>query len=117
MKNYIHRGDYIEVTAPYALTSGQGCQVGTMFGVATTDAANGAPVVLCMRGVVELNKLNTDVIGQGVSCYWDNTNRRVTVSPTAPGNNLYIGKAVTAVGNPSTSVRVAYDGIVSKVVG
>ena len=42
MKNFVQDGGVLTVTAPYALTSGQGCQVGTaLFGARA--AAEPAP--------------------------------------------------------------------------
>ena len=39
MKNFIQPGDSLTVSAPYAVTSGQGVLVGALFGIAAYDAA------------------------------------------------------------------------------
>jgi hypothetical protein len=46
MKNQILPGNTTDVAAPYAVTSGGGCLVGSLFGIAAYDAANGATVTL-----------------------------------------------------------------------
>jgi predicted RecA/RadA family phage recombinase len=42
MRNYVQAGNVITATAPYDLASGDGALVGAMFGIASTDAAEGA---------------------------------------------------------------------------
>ena len=44
MKNFVMEGRTITLPAPYAVTSGQGLQVGSIFGVASADAAISADV-------------------------------------------------------------------------
>ena len=44
MKNFLQAGLTLALIAPYALLGGQGFQVGTLFAVASSDAANGAEV-------------------------------------------------------------------------
>jgi predicted RecA/RadA family phage recombinase len=75
-----------EVTAPYAVTSGQGVLVGALFGIAQTDALISTPVTIDTRGVYDITKLTTDAPTVGARLYWDNTNRRLTT--TASGNTL-----------------------------
>lgn len=95
MKNYIQPGDTLTVAAPYALTSGQGALVGTMFGVASTTVANGAEVELQTVGVFDLAKAASQAWTVGAAIYWDNTNR---VCTTVTTSNTKIGVAVAAVG-------------------
>ena len=54
MKNYIQDGETVTMTAPYTVTSGEGVIVGSIFGVAQTDAASGAAVSLVTEGVFDL---------------------------------------------------------------
>jgi predicted RecA/RadA family phage recombinase len=103
MRNFIQPGVNVTVTAPYALTSGQGCQVGDLFGVAVTDALISTPVEITTQGVFELNKLATDVVTAGAIIYWDNTNRRCTVTAST---NRKIGQAVAAAGSGVGIVQV-----------
>ncbi|GGO26704.1 hypothetical protein GCM10010991_07610 [Gemmobacter aquaticus] len=95
MKNYVDNGDTVTVAAPYAVTSGLGALVGTLFGVAQADAANGATVVLVTRGTFDLVKAASQAWTVGAAIYWDNAARACT---TTVGSNTLIGKAVAAVG-------------------
>lgn len=103
MKNYIQRGENVTVPAPAAVTSGEGVLVGALFGIANGDAASGANVVLSTAGVFTLPKATTDVVAVGAALYWDAAEGEVTVTAT---DNTYIGYAVAAAGNPSSTVAV-----------
>lgn len=110
MKNYIQEGNVIEVTAPYALTSGAGCLVGTLFGVACTDADNGAAVNIATRGVFDMvaaTHATDQAIAQGAAVYWDNSGK--TCTATTSGNTL-IGKATAAKASTAATVRVRLNG-------
>lgn len=105
MKNFVQEGDVVAVPAPYTLASGDGALVGSLFGIASHDAVVGTPVELQLEGVVRLNTLATDTGVAGAKIYWDNTNRRATV--TAAGNSL-IG-ALTfpkGAGDPFSFIRL-----------
>lgn len=103
MKNWIQSGSPIELLAPYDRLSGQGLKVGTLFGVATHDALSGAAVQVVTEGVVELNKLSTDVVTQGAALYWDDSAKRLTVTNTS---NLFVGHAIAAAGNGVATVQI-----------
>lgn len=107
MKNYIQRGDNITVTAPYALASGAGALVGSLFGVATGAADSAAEVVLSTVGVFSLPKTSALAIAVGDRVYWDDTAK--VVNKTSSGNTL-VGVAVSAAANPSASVDVRLNG-------
>lgn len=67
MKNFIHNGDTISVTAPAGgIASGQGIIVGSLFGMAAKAASEGESVEIATVGVYELPKAPATVIGQGV---------------------------------------------------
>jgi predicted RecA/RadA family phage recombinase len=90
MKNFRHRGDTCTFVAPAAVASGGGFQVGRLFAVANTDAAQGAEVEGDVTGVFVLPKstaANTDATA-GALAYWDNTAKVVTKTA---GTNLLIG--------------------------
>lgn len=103
MKNFVQPGEAITVPAPATVASGEGVLVGALFGVASGDAASGAPVVLQTVGVFTLPKKATDAITVGAALYWDAAGGEVTVTAT---DNVFVGHAVAAAGNPSASVRV-----------
>ncbi|NJO54371.1 MAG: DUF2190 family protein [Bacteroidales bacterium] len=96
MKNYVQPGNTITLVAPYAVASGDGLLVGSIFGVANADAANGAAVEACVVGVLDLKKVGSQAWTVGAKVYWDNTNKQATT--TSSGNTL-IGVAVEAVGS------------------
>jgi len=109
MKNYIQEGKTLSLTAPYDRTSGQGALVGSIFGVAVTDVLSGATGQFTIEGVFEINKLSTDVVTLGLIIYWDDTNKRCTI--TASGNTK-IGAAIEAAGNGVSTVKVKLNGTV-----
>ena len=96
MKNFIAAGAALTVAAPYDVLSGGGALVGTMFGVAASDALNGAEVVLNIEGIYEINKIGSQAWTVGARIYWDDTNKRCTTVSTS---NTLIGVATEAVGS------------------
>lgn len=106
-KNFVQEGRVVTVTAPYTLTSGQGCLVGSLFGVALADIANGADGDVATEGVFDVTKLSTDVVTQGALLYWDQGNRRLTI--TASTHKL-VGLATRADGNGVLTARILIRG-------
>ena len=96
MKNFVQPGHTITLTAPYAVTSGDGLLVGAIFGVASATAAISESVEAAVTGVFDLKKTASQAWSPGDKVYWDNTAKEVT--KTASGNTL-IGVAVDAVGS------------------
>lgn len=98
MKNYLQAGDSLTVTAPYAVTSGQGVLVGGIFGIAAHDAAISTPVTIKRTGVFENMVKETHATTQawtdGMRLFWDNTARRFTITATS---NLPVAFAKGAV--------------------
>jgi predicted RecA/RadA family phage recombinase len=109
MKNYVQPGDVMTFAAPYARSSGQGALIGTLFGVAAYDVANGAEGEWKTTGVFDLPKAASQAWTVGAKVYWDDTNKVCTT--TASGNTL-IGSAALAVGNGAgeTTGRVRLNG-------
>ncbi|MCZ7674635.1 MAG: DUF2190 family protein [Roseovarius sp.] len=109
MKNYIQPGNTLTLTAPYAVTSGDGLLVGSIFGVAAGDAASGATVEAALTGVFDLTKIGSQAWTVGAKVYWDDTNKRCTTVAT---DNTLIGVAVEAVagGAGDTTGRVRLNG-------
>lgn len=105
MNNYIQEGDRIDVTAPYAATSGQGVLVGTaLFGVAVAAYASGDAGVLATRGVFDIAKETGPSLAAGARAYWNDTTKVVTTSGTASA--LEVGIAVAAAGTAATTARI-----------
>lgn len=105
MKNYVQPGDTITVTAPYALSAGDGCLVGTnIFGVSCGTYLNGATdAEVMLEGVFDITALSTDTASVGAYLYWDNTNKRLT---TTSSGNTKVGVAVAAKLNGDTTARI-----------
>jgi predicted RecA/RadA family phage recombinase len=101
--NYIHEGDVLDLTAPYAVSSGDGAQVGSIFGVAINDLANGVAGPFARCGVFDLTALSTATGSQGVKAYWDDTNKRVDTDGTV---GILIGVLEVAKVNGDTTARV-----------
>jgi len=103
MKNFVQPGDTVTVTAPYALTAGDGCLVGTMFGIACGTYANGATdAEIKTEGVFDITALSTDTTTVGATVYWDNTNKRIT---TTSAGNTKVGVALEAKASGATTCR------------
>lgn len=96
MRNFVQPGDVLDLTAPAALTAGQGVLIGALFGVAAETAASGATFELHVKGVYDLPKVGSQAWTVGALVYWDAANARCTT--TAAGNTL-IGHCVLAVGS------------------
>jgi predicted RecA/RadA family phage recombinase len=105
MRNFKQKGENLTLPAPYAVSSGDGALVGSIFGIAAGDAANGAEVDLVTVGVFVMPKVSTDVMAVGTPVYWDDTAKLVTITAT---DNTKIGVSVATAVNPSgtTSVRL-----------
>ena len=109
MKTYIQPGHAVTLAAPYAVVSGDGLLVGSLFGIATHDAASGADVETQLTGIVDMAKAASQAWTVGAKIYWDNTAKLATTTATS---NTLIGVAVLAVGNTAgeTIGRVRLNG-------
>lgn len=98
MKNYTQKGDVITVLAPADVSSGDGVVIGSIFGVAVTDANSGAEVEIALTGVYTLPKTDEQAWTAGVLIYWDATaGKATTVSGTTGDDYPLIGVATEAV--------------------
>ncbi|MDN4036796.1 MULTISPECIES: DUF2190 family protein [unclassified Massilia] len=109
MKNFIQPGQTVTVIAPANLISGQGVLVGALFGVATNDALQGAPVEICRTGVFALSAVAADTGAIGDKAYWDNTARRITKTAT---NNTLVGALTAAKSGTDSAATVLLDGVI-----
>ena len=106
MKNFVQKGENLDLIAPRALASGEGFIVGSIFAVASAAAANGAAVVGVAEGVFDLPKA-TGAVTAGAKLYWDNTAFNVTTTSTS---NTLIGVAIRAAASGDATVRVRLNG-------
>lgn len=109
MKNFVQPGNTITLTAPYAVASGDGLLVGSIFGIAAGDAALGEPVETALVGIFDLKKVASQAWSAGDKIYWDNTNKEATKTATA---NTLFGVATEAVAGGAGDVigRVRLNG-------
>lgn len=109
MKNFVARGDALEITADADYASGDGVLVGSLFGVAANAMATGETGVINVTGVYDLPKAPSQAWTVGALVYWDEDNGRAT---STAGANVLIGCAVAAVGSGAGEVigRVRLNG-------
>lgn len=109
MKNYVQKGETLTLTAPYAVSSGGGALVGSVFGVAANDYGNGEEGEFQVAGVFDLTRETgaSTAFSQGALIYWDNTNKRITKTV---GTNKLIGVAVRAAADGDATGRVRLNG-------
>lgn len=109
MNNFQSNCHTQNLTAPYAVASGGGALIGSIFGVAKVAIAAGTRGPFLLEGKVELPK-DGAAAAEGAKAYWDNTNRVVTA--TAAGNTL-IGAFTTARLAGDARAHVRLNGTVS----
>lgn len=107
MKNYVQDGDFLTLVAPHECASGAGALVGSLFGVATGNIADGAEGEFATTGVYDLAKVPAQAWTVGAKVYWSAADRQCTT--VATGNTL-IGAAVAEAANPSATGRVRLNG-------
>lgn len=101
--NYIQEGDVLDLPAPYAVSSGGGALIGSIFGVALVTLANGVTGAFGIEGVFSLAKVSAQAWTVGAKIYWDDTAKNCTTTSSA---NTLIGVAVEAAANPSSTGKV-----------
>ena len=106
MKNSIQEGEALALAAPYAVASGGGALIGSIFGVAVTALANAEVGTFQLCGVHTLPKA-TGAATVGAKAYWDNTNKNVTATA---GSNTLIGVFVAAYASGDTLANVRLNG-------
>lgn len=107
MKNFIQEGESLNLLAPYAVSSGDGFQVGSLFAVAASAAINGAAVVGIICGVFDLAKTSAQAWTVGQKIYWDNSLKVCTTDGTL---GMLIGTATAIAANPTATGYVRLNG-------
>ena len=105
--NFVQDGKIVTVTAPAAVDSGDFVKVGSLFGVAVTDAASGAPVAIQIDGVHELPKAAPLVINAGDPVYWDVADGNFNKTAAS---NWYVGVALEGAVSAATTVKIRLNG-------
>lgn len=107
MRNHVQPGNVITFTTAAPVASGDGVEMGALFGVAATDAAIGETFEAAITGVYRLPKADED-IAAGARVYWDAGEGEVT---TTEATNRPIGAATEAAGPSAVTVAVRLDGV------
>jgi len=102
-RNFVAPGEHFDFTATAAVASGDVVLMTDTIGIATRALAIGETGPVVTENVFTVSKLSTDAITKGQKVYWDNTNKRMTL--TSAGNTL-AGRAYAAAGAGTTSVPV-----------
>ena len=105
---YVQAGNTITLAAPYDRTSGQGAQVGSLFGVALQTVLNTVEGEFAVEGVWTLAKTSAQAWTRGQKIYWDNSNKRCDSDGTV---GMLIGVATVVADNPSSTGTVRLNGV------
>lgn len=103
MKNFIQKGDVINVTLGATVASGAVVKAGSVIGIAQTSGVSGDVIAVSVEGVFNVPKLSTDNMTQGSPLYWDAANSRMTL--TSAGHTL-AGYAWETAGASTTTVNI-----------
>lgn len=112
--NYVQPGSILTVAAPAAVSSGELVKVGSIFGVAITDAANGASVAIQTDGVHSLPKAAPLAISAGDALYWDVADEELNKTAA---DNWFIGVAAEAAAEAATTVNIRLNGSMPAAAG
>lgn len=100
MKNFIHPGDMITVTAPADVASGDIVEVGKLVGIACTDAKSGTPVEIKTSGVFTVKKTSAQAWTVGAALYVASGS---ATTADGSGSNTPLGHAMAPAANPSAT--------------
>ena len=89
-------------TAPYNVTSGDGVLVGSLFGVAQTDATSGNSVDMAITGTYTLAKQTSQSWSSGDTIYWDDINHVATKNSTTTYTTSSLTSGTYSVGSNET---------------
>lgn len=106
MRNFIQPGNTLTLPAPYNAIAGAGILIGSIFGVANSNAVIGNNADVTTEGVFSLSKAGV-AITLGGKVYWDDTAKLVT--NVSAGNTL-IGVAVEAAAALALTATVRLNG-------
>ena len=111
MKTFVQPGDALTLTAPATVSAGALVQVGTnIIGVAATDAASAAPVVVETRGVFTMPAAVTNTAAvAGQRAYYDATNNAISV--TATTGYIHVGVFTKDKTTADATVTVRLNGV------
>lgn len=103
MKNFIQKGDFIDVVAGGTIASGSVQKVGDLIGIATKGAALGESFPVALTGVFQVPKATSLAISQGDTLYWDVGDGNFNKTPS---DNFKAGHAVADALSADTTVLI-----------
>ena len=104
MKNFVQKGDALDLTAPAGgVTAGVPVKINNLVVVPAIDADEGTTFAGHVRGVTSEGAASGQAFAEGETVYWDAANKRAT--KTATGNTAF-GYAVAAKATADTVVRI-----------
>jgi predicted RecA/RadA family phage recombinase len=106
MRNFVKEGRMITVIAAENYSSGDGVVVGSIFGIASTNAEIGQSFEIAAEGVFALNKA-VGALAQGTPVYWT-VGSGTMLGTVAAAGTMKIGVAAEAAltGDPTVNVRL-----------
>ena len=107
-KNYLGKGDSINIIAPFNVTSGQLLKVGSMVGIVGADAVTGAQVALHMEGEWSVPKVSAQAWAVGDLIFFDNDLKNC--ANTNVSGSVKIGVCTEIAANPSATGKVKLNG-------
>lgn len=109
MNNFKGSGNPLTVVAPADVSSGGAVVVGSIFGIAVTDALTGDNVAISRSGIFDLPKAATVTPDAGDPAYWDGS--AVTDDANAGANaNIGVFTVAVADGNAATAEVLLHGG-------
>lgn len=108
MRNFVSRGEKLNVVYPYAVNAGSGALIGALFGVAACNQAQGSAGALVTVGVYDLPKA-AGAVAIGAKLYWDDAAKKLT---TTAAGNTYVAVALAAAVAGAASVTARLNGFV-----
>lgn len=107
-QSFVQPGNTITCSSlPYARNVGEGVRWGSQFGAVKQTKAISTACEVEVTGVHDLTALGGEAWTDGAKVYWDDTNKRCTVTASA---HLWIGHAVGAKVSAAVIGRVRLTG-------
>ncbi len=105
MKNFVQKGDVLDLSIPDGRLSGQGVLVGSIYGIAAESNESGSAAIraVAVEGVVEVAKLAADNMSVGDKVNWNDSNLEVQLATSDLDN---VGTVVEAAAASSTVVKI-----------
>lgn len=101
--NQKRSGDVLTLALPYDRAAGEAFKVGSILAVAAVTGTTGDVVAAHRVGEWAITALSTDQAAVGAKLYWDDTNKRLTVTAST---HLFAGHATVAKTSGQTTATV-----------